>query len=541
MTLYKKVILVILLMIFPLNLVAIWVTRKAMDTTVDQTITVDQHMASTVMQTLDARVDNTISLLNYFAKNDANCIQMQRQIADDDYTTAKLHFFVTLQKLAHMTDGADGYFYHMQKLDDILVCRCEEGTNRLTADQLRSHLQETPMRQWSLCQIGQSQYLLYVQKGNSTSYGAWINLDLVRNRMVSNINDVSTQTVFTYATEEPQLDKTRVGASVTELGITLTISQNREDVLRHISPQSRVLYFTALIYLAAIPLLCWYINRFLLAPLKTVTRANQEIQKGNLDYRITEKGKSPEYEDVFASFNAMAQDLKTTKFECYQKETEKQKLALRNLQLQIRPHFLLNIFNLIYTLAQRNQSAQIEDTILYLSNYFRYLFRGNSETEPIEKELDIIDGYLKVANFRYRNTIKTQIDVTDEVKRMCIPPLLLHNFVENTVKHGVRSGEELHILLKGRCENGLVTFLIADDGSGMDEQTLLRNRAIFSNDLDLENEKEHIGLYDTYRRLKSYFGEQASIEVESKQNQGTSFTVCFPYITGGTDESADRQ
>lgn len=269
----------------------------------------------------------------------------------------------------------------------------------------------------------------------------------------------------------------------------------------------------------------------LLAPLKTVTRANREIQKGNLDYRITEKGKSPEYEEVFTSFNAMAHDLKTTKFECYQKETEKQKLALRNLQLQIRPHFLLNIFNLIYTLAQRNQSAQIEDTILYLSNYFRYLFRGNSETEPIEKELDIIDGYLMVANFRYRNTIKTQIDVTDEVKRMCIPPLLLHNFVENTVKHGVRSGEELHILLKGRCENGLVTFLIADDGSGMDEQTLLRNRAIFSNDLDLENEKEHIGLYDTYRRLKSYFGEQASIEVESKQNQGTSFTVCFPYIT----------
>ena len=85
------------------------------------------------------------------------------------------------------------------------------------------------MRQWSLCQIGQSQYLLYVQKGNSTSYGAWINLDLVRNRMVSNINDVSTQTVFTYATEEPQLDKTRVGASVTELGITLTISQTGLD------------------------------------------------------------------------------------------------------------------------------------------------------------------------------------------------------------------------------------------------------------------------------------------------------------------------
>lgn len=47
----------------------------------------------------------------------------------------------------------------------------------------------------------------------------------------------------------------------------------------------------------------------------------------------------------------MADQIKTLKIENYEKELDRQKMELKNLQLQIHPHFLLNTFNLVYTLG----------------------------------------------------------------------------------------------------------------------------------------------------------------------------------------------
>ena len=235
----------------------------------------------------------------------------------------------------------------------------------------------------------------------------------------------------------------------------------------------------------------------------------------------------------------MAADLKSYKIECYEKEMERQKIELRNLQLQIRPHFLLNIFNLIYTLAQRKQSAQIEDTVLYLSDYFRFLFRSNRETEPFGKELGIIRGYLTVANIRYHDLIDAVLDVAPEVETVCMPPLLIHNFVENTIKHGVCRERVLHVRLTGRYHEGEVCFCIEDDGNGMDAQTLERNRSIFAGTLNLENQNEHLGLYNSFRRLRAFFGDDASVTVESESNRFTRFVIQFPYDLGGNYDASD--
>lgn len=528
MTLYKKVLLFVLLLILPLNLVALSVTREAMNATTQQMEVTDYEFAQSCMTSLEAKMDSAFSLLYFFTTSDADCIRMMRQQSGPSYSAAKYSFFVSLKNLAYMTNGADGYFFYLQKTQDCLFYSGNSISEQFKTAALPNALADLPQQQWSICTIENTTYLVLVQAHSSTLYGVWINLDRVRDELVLGLSSVPTQAVFSQQ-GVPKIDKQHVGAAVTKRGITLTVLQSRADVLRNISPKVRFFYVVAIAYLAATPLLCAFINLYLLQPLKVVVRANRQIQKGNLDYRITAKGKSPEFDEAFHSFNAMAQDLKTTKIECYEKEIETQKMALRNLQLQIRPHFLLNHFNLIYTLAQRNQRAQIEDIILQLADYFRFLFRSDRETEPFGQELPIIRGYLKVANIRYFNLIDAVIDVTPEVETVCVPPLLIHNFVENAIKHGIQQGRILHVVLTGRWEHGVVTFCIHDNGNGMDRETLARTRKIFSGEIDLEHQNAHIGLYNSYKRLKAFLGEEASITVESTPGTGTCFSIRFPY------------
>ena len=217
----------------------------------------------------------------------------------------------------------------------------------------------------------------------------------------------------------------------------------------------------------------------------------------------------------------------------------KQKIELRNLQLQIRPHFLLNTFNLIFSLAQRKETGMIQETVIYLSEYFRYIFRSDKDLELFGKELQMIKGYIRTAAIRYSGRVEAEYEIDPELEFVRTPPLLIHNFVENAVKYGVKQKEVLHIHLEGIYDEGTILFRIQDDGNGMPPEMLERNRSIFSGELEPQNASEHLGLYNSLKRLKYFYGEEAQIMVESENGEGTCFTIIFPYELEVDDESFD--
>lgn len=72
--------------------------------------------------------------------------------------------------------------------------------------------------------------------------------------------------------------------------------------------------------------------------------------------------KAPEFLNINETFNTMADNIHQLKIEKYEAELRRQKMELRNLQLQIRPHFLLNTFNLMYSLSQLDDRENLENT-----------------------------------------------------------------------------------------------------------------------------------------------------------------------------------
>ena len=74
-----------------------------------------------------------------------------------------------------------------------------------------------------------------------------------------------------------------------------------------------------------------------------------------------------------------------------------------------------------------------------------------------------------------------------------------------------------------------MTFYIRDDGKGMTEELLERNRAMFCGEWEPECQTKHLGLYNSLRRLTYFYGEEARITVSSRLGEGTCFQVRFPY------------
>ena len=163
--------------------------------------------------------------------------------------------------------------------------------------------------------------------------------------------------------------------------------------------------------------------------------------------------------------------------------------------------------------------------ILYLSDYFRYLFRSDHDVELFDKELTLIQGYVEVTRIRYPDGLDITYDIDPEIHLVRVPPLLIHNFIENVVKHALSAGKCIHIVLAAHYEKGWVVFEISDDGNGMSDELVQKiNNRSWSKD-----DPEHLGIRNSIHRIEYIYGKKASVSVDSELGVGTTFTISIPY------------
>jgi hypothetical protein len=154
-------------------------------------------------------------------------------------------------------------------------------------------------------------------------------------------------------------------------------------------------------------------------------------------------------------------------------ESEKQKLLQTELQViraQLNPHFIFNALNSIQSLINKHD---VEGANRYLAE-FSMLLRNtlvNTELErlPLEKEITILDTYLKLEQLRFNFKYEIKVDSNINSYETELPSLLLQPLLENAVKHGLgdhRHDGELLLFFK-RSGNDLIA-IIGDNGNGFD-------------------------------------------------------------------------
>jgi len=116
-------------------------------------------------------------------------------------------------------------------------------------------------------------------------------------------------------------------------------------------------------------------------------------------------------------------------------ETEKLKLELNQLKLQIQPHFFFNTLNNMYALSVQ-KSPETPLMIKNLSSIMRYvLYESNQDKVKLEKEVDFIKSYIQLESFRHTPSNLIEFSTQGDFSQLMIEPLLFMPLIENTFKH----------------------------------------------------------------------------------------------------------
>jgi len=121
--------------------------------------------------------------------------------------------------------------------------------------------------------------------------------------------------------------------------------------------------------------------------------------------------------------------------------------------------------------------------------------------------------------------LEFEINVDPSINSVHIVKLVLQPIVENAIYHGLKYKESKGMLtVNGYQKDGNAVIEIADDGVGMDEETL--NRIFEKHKVNYRS--NGVGVYNVQRRLSMYYGKEYGLSYKSEKGKGTTVTVVIP-------------
>jgi len=253
------------------------------------------------------------------------------------------------------------------------------------------------------------------------------------------------------------------------------------------------------------------------------------VQTGNLDVTFPVRSRD-EVGLVGSAFNRMIIRVKSLIDDVYTAGQRKNEAELEALQNQINPHFIYNTLESIRMTAVLNDDVEVSHMTQLLGKLLRYGMGTGTETVPLTKELEHLEMYMQLLNYRYGNRFELRIDSGTVDLKLPVMKLLFQPIVENAVYHGLdESKSSMTIAINYEQVGNTHSFKISDDGVGMSEATLknLRMRLNTANAAPDVGGKG-IGLRNVNERLKILFGEGYGISIHSELGVGTDVVVRLP-------------
>lgn len=276
-------------------------------------------------------------------------------------------------------------------------------------------------------------------------------------------------------------------------------------------------------------------NRFLTQqiqePLNDLIVLSEELSQGHLDYRAKEP-EVAELRVVTKSMNDMAHNLHALIEENAVKQFDLAQSELRVLQAQITPHFIYNTLDAILSLAEQGNSEQVKTMTYALSDFLRISLSKGQDWITIEKEIRHIEDYLTILQIRYGAMLTFAIDIPEEILQTEVLKMILQPLVENAVYHGTKHVRRARkVTVAATVAEDTIRFLITDNGIGMEDERLLEIQARLAQATVDDSGEGGYGLYNVRKRLLLYYGNAASLQIDSTYRNGTTITVTVPKIT----------
>ncbi len=217
---------------------------------------------------------------------------------------------------------------------------------------------------------------------------------------------------------------------------------------------------------------------------------------------------------IFFVFFVLTILMKLAKNWVYLNQLENKKLKIKNQQIekqlhylkgQINPHFLFNSLNVLYALSIEKKQ-EVTNAILQLSEILRYvIYDLDLKKISIHKEVELIKNYIEFEKNRHvpNSNIEFNYSINDNLE---IYPMLLLPLLENSFKHGLKSGvSNPYINIKLKATSKKLDFQISNNFKEK-----------------INSDFKGIGLKNIQENLTVVYPEKYHLLIE---NKSTVFTV----------------
>lgn len=296
-----------------------------------------------------------------------------------------------------------------------------------------------------------------------------------------------------------------VSSGALKNGLELVSYYPLKEMMRPVSNINRITgsLLVVLLMIGLIFMLLYYNN--ILLQLRILTGKLKQVEGGNFTAQIMVLPNN-EFGYVFRQFNRMVTRISQLIESTLKEQQLRNQAELRQLQLQIHPHFLYNSLSYIVTVA--DQPEAVTEMAVHLSSYYRYCTKNKTIT-TIGEEISYAKAYLAITAMR--KDLEYTIEASKDLYNKNIIPLILQPIIENAIEHAIEERENArHIYVKVyELGSGALRFEVSDDGDGMTEEEI---DALFKRLSKKEREEEEsVGLWNVNQRLVNYYDESAGL------------------------------
>lgn len=275
--------------------------------------------------------------------------------------------------------------------------------------------------------------------------------------------------------------------------------------------------------------LCSFLSNFLIRPLQLLTKIIYKIN--NQDYN---NKKNFKYTDEIGILgNQLNKMYDTIQLQMKQIKKEEQKKAKAEIQLlseQMNPHFLYNTLECIHFQVLNNHNLTASAMLESLGKYLRITLSAGNPMIPIKREIEHVTTYMEIMNRHSSKGINFTCQVDPSLIDYLIIKIILQPLVENSIKHGfdkdviANSFIKPEISIEIKQENNFIIINVSDNGKGIDIE-----KAKSCLNISNPDDKWHFALRNIYKRLLSYYGDDASMDFTSIPYFKSSVIIKIPY------------
>lgn len=547
----RRIVIIPLAILLPINVLTIFMSVNSINNAEMQMIQQDVSVLEMSANQIGGVLDYIDKEINQFVTSSISYMSLSgfdTETPQADILSQSFAIKDWMNDIAGLNDNIGGLFFYFPKSEYFMLSGNGRQSNIHTY--IENYLKTKPERlqSWQIVNVGDG-YLTRIRFYNGGYCGAWVALpallsnwnlgeqNFVQTSFLTSMPDIANADTAVYYSIDSKIQVTEQGfgkngnklyiVPVSTNNLYMGINVSKANVFAELPWVTKLILIFTILAMFATPLIVRLLFSSAVKPIRKIESAMERIGSGDKNYRIPEEHKTyeNEFDRLSHRLNQMVDDLDELDNNLFLTKIQQQKIKMKYISQQIRPHFILNALNLLYTYGPEEYHLAQKMT-MFLSEYFRYIVYLQQDLVELEKEFQHTRNYLAIQKERYPDRLMFTVKFESRVKDCLIPPLIIQTFVENSIKYGFKDGSKTYIYVLAREMDNRLLITIGDTGNGAPEDMLEKIRNFL--DTRIYHEDLGIGIQNAVERMDILYGERTDIQIANQEGGGISIEIRLP-------------